>query len=91
MYAGSYSGYSEEEKCYVLRYKIMACLSANLGSEATEKSKNELTKGKGKILVKEVTEEDGHPMVGLATMYQQQSFKVPITNTGMNLMVCTGD
>ena len=59
-----------------------------LGREATEKCKNELTKGKGKILVKEVTKEDGHPMVGPATMYQQQSFKVPEKKVMFSACTC---
>ena len=49
-----------------------------LCSEATKESKDELGESEGKILVEEVAQEEGHSVVGPATMYQQQSLQEPV-------------
>ena len=39
-------------------------------------------KGEGKVLVKEVSQKDGHAMVGPATVDQQEPLQVPVNNKG---------
>ncbi len=52
-----------------LGYLVTECANY-LGSESTEKGKDELREGEGKVLVEEVTQEDSHSMVGPATVDQ---------------------
>ncbi len=44
-----------------------------LGCEPTEEGKEELAESEGKVLVEEVAQEGGHPVVGPAAMDQEES------------------
>ena len=50
---------------------------AHLSSEATEESKQELTECEGKVLIKEIFEEEGHPVIRPSAVNQQQPLKIP--------------
>ena len=54
-----------------------ATWQTHLCSESTEKCKEELAKSEGKVLVEEVAQEGGHPVIGPAAMNQKKTFQVP--------------
>ena len=50
---------------------------AHLSSKAAKECKQELTECEGKVFIKEILEEQSHPVIGPSTMNQQQSLKIP--------------
>lgn len=55
---------------------------AHLSSESAEEGKQKLAEGEGKVLVEEVAEEDGHPVVRPASVHQQQTLQEPVRQRG---------